>query len=194
MRPGDPAVAQPGRTTFQSGRLAMDLNGGWNFWNNSVIQDFPWAAAALPLKASTKNPNYNDFWIMSKTTTSADIAWAFLKHLTSAEVQARYSDLAGTPPTNRGAMDTWYKKYERIMPRAELEKVTQGAIDPKRSIESPDHTFLDFTRFDQYYNREIRDPIYRNEGTPREVIARGKPGYDALAKEIYDQWHGKLPA
>ncbi len=79
------------------------------------------------------------------------------------------------------------------MPRPELEKVTQGAIDPKRSIESPDHTFLDFTRLDRYYNREIRDPIYRNEGTPREVIARGKPGYDALAKEIYDQWHGKLP-
>jgi multiple sugar transport system substrate-binding protein len=195
MRAGDASVSQPGKGAFTSGRLAMDLNGGWNFWGYGGVQtDFRWAAAALPVKASNKNPNYNDFWIMAKQSKNVEATWAFMKHLTSAEVQARYSDFTGTPPTNRGALDAWFKKNERIMPRSDLEKVTQGAIDPKRSIESPDHTFLDFTRLDQLYNREIRDPIYRNEGTPREVIAKGKPAYDALVREIYDQWQGKLPA
>jgi ABC-type glycerol-3-phosphate transport system substrate-binding protein len=194
MRRGDPSVSQPGRNAFTSGRLAMDVNGGWNFWGYSVVQDFPWAAAALPLKASTKNPNYNDFWIMSRQSKNPDVTWAFLKHLTSAATQAPYSDLTGTPPTNKGALDAWYKKYEQFMPRAELEQVTQGAIDPKRSVESPDHTFLDFSRLDDYYNKQVRDPIYANEGTAREITTRAKPGYDALAKEIYDQWNGRLPS
>jgi len=194
MRKGDPSVSQPGRGTFTSGRLAMDINGGWNFWGYSIVEDFPWAAAAIPIKASNKNPNYDDFWIMSSQSKNKDVTWEFMKHLTSAEVQSRYSELTGTPPTNKNAMETWYKKYEKFMSRADLEKVTQGAIEPKRSIESPDHTFLDFSRLDGYYNKEIRDPIYNNEGTPREIIARAKPGYDALAKEIYDQWNGKLPS
>jgi multiple sugar transport system substrate-binding protein len=193
MRKGDPSVSQPGRGTFTSGRLGMTVDGGWNFWGYSVVQDFPWAAAAIPVKVGNKNPNYNDFWIMSKVSKNPDPTWAFLKHLTSPEVQAQYSDLTGTPPTNKHAVDTWYRKYEQFMPRADLEKVTQGAIDPKRSIESPDHTFLDFSRLDAFYNKEIRDPIYNNEGAPKEIIARAKPAYDALVKEIYDQWNGKLP-
>ena len=193
-RRGDPPVALPGRGTFQSGRAAMNLSGGWNFWTNSVIQEFPWAAAALPIKASNKNANYNDFWIMSRQSKHPDAAWAFLKHLTSPDVQVRYSDLTGTPPTNRGAIETWYQKYERVMPRADLEKVTQGAIDPKRSIESPDHTFLDDSRISTQYGREIWGPISTNEGAPKEVIASAKPALDALVKEIHDQWKGKLPS
>ena len=194
QRRGDAPVNQPGRGVFQAGRLAMNVSPGWAFWLNSVIQDFPWAAAALPVKASNKNVNFNDFWIVSRQSKNPEGAWAFVKHLTSAEVQAAYSDLTGTPPTNRGAMDAWYKKYERFMPRADLEQVTQGAIDPKRSAEDPGHTFLDFPRIDELYEREIAAPIVNNEGSAREVIAKGKPVVDALAKEIFDQWKGRLPS
>ena len=194
MRSGDPSVSQPGKGTFTSGRLALHLSGGWNFWNYGGVQtDFQWAAAALPIQASNKNPNYNDFWIMAKASKNPDLAWAFMKHITSADVQTRFSDLNGTPPTNRGAIESWYRKWERVMPRADLEKLTQGAIDHKRSVESPDHTFLDFGRMDQLFNREVRDPILRNEGTPRELVTKAKPVLDALVKEIHDQWKGKLP-
>lgn len=195
LRTGDPSVSQPGRGAFTSGRLALDISGGWNFWGyGGVTTDFEWAAAALPIKTANKNANYNDFWMLAKGSKNADAAWAFMKHLTSAEVQTKYSDLTGTPPTNRGAIDAWYKKFERIMPRADLEKLTQGAIDPKRSVESPDHTFLEFSRLNDFYNKEIRDPIYRNEGTPKEAIAKAKAPFDAQMKEIYDQWKGKLPS
>ena len=194
QRKGDPPVNQPGRGAFQAGRLAMNVSPGWTFWLNSVIEDFPWAAAALPIKASNKNANFNDFWIMSRQSKNPDAAWAFLRHLTSADVQARYSDLTGTPPTNRDAMDAWYRKYERFMPRADLEKVTQGAIDTKRSVENPDHTFLDYPRIDEAYVREVENPLLNNEGAAREVIAKAKPVVDSLVKEIHDQWKGKLPS
>ena len=192
-RSGDASVAAPGSDDFKSGREGMHIVGGWKFWDYSVVKDFGWGAAALPLKASNKNPNYNDFWELSSQSKNRDAAWAFMKHLTSAEVQSKYSDLTGTPPTNKNAIDTFYKKYEQIMPRADLEKVTQGAIDPKRSVESPDHTFIDFKTITDVYRKEVRDPILNNQGAASQIIAKGKPAVDAQVKQIYDQWNGKLP-
>ena len=185
----DPSVGD-----FKGGRIAMLVQGGYNFWNFTTIKDFAWAAAALPTKVNNKNVNYNDFWELAKDSKNKDAGWAFLKHVTSPDVQKQYVQLTGTPPTTKGALDTWFKRYEQIMPRAQLEKVTQGAIDPKRSQESPDHLFIDWSRFDDYYKKEVRDPINKNEGRPREIITRAKPGYDALMQEVSTTWKGKTPS
>ena len=178
---------------FTKGRIAMLVQGGYNLWGFSTIKDFTWGAAALPAKASNKNVNYNDFWELARESKNRDAGWAFLKHVTSPDVQKQYVQLTGTPPTTKGAVDAWYKRHETLMPRAQLEKLTQGAIDPKRSQESPDHLLIDWSRFDEYYKKEVRDPINRNEGRPREVITRAKPGYDALMLEVYNTWKGKTP-
>ncbi|HEV2123311.1 MAG TPA: extracellular solute-binding protein [Chloroflexota bacterium] len=185
----DPSVGD-----FRRGRIAMLVSGGYNLWNFSAIKDFGWAAAPIPTKVNNKNVNYNDFWELAKDSKNQDAAWAFMKHLVTPEVQRQYLQLTGTPPTTKAALDDWYKRYESIMPRAGLEKLTQGAIDPKRSQESPDHLFIDWSRFDDYYKKEVRDPLNKNEGKPREVITRAKPGYDALMNEVYTTWKGKTPA
>jgi ABC-type glycerol-3-phosphate transport system substrate-binding protein len=185
----DPSVGD-----FTRGRIAMLVQDGFNFWSFTTIKDFAWGAAALPTKASNKNVNYNDFWELGKSSQNPEAGWAFLKTVTSPDVQKQYSQLTGTPPTTKAAVDTWYKRYEAIMPRAQLEKLTQGAIDPKRTQESPDHLLIDWSRFDEYYKREVRDPINRNEGRPREIITRAKPGYDALMLDVYNSWKGKTPS
>ena len=178
---------------FIAGRYAMHISGGWNFWGYTVIKDFKWGAAAIPHQANNRNVAYNDFWEMSSQTKEKEAAWAFIKHLASAEVQRQYSDLTGTPPTNKGAIDTWYKRYEGIMTRAELEKVVSGAIDPKRSQESADHLFVDWPQLSDYYGKEVGTPLDRREGSAREIVARAKPGYDAAAKAIFDTYQGKTP-
>ncbi len=179
---------------FIQGRYAMDINGGWNFWGYTVIKDFRWGAAAIPIKVTNKNVNYNDFWEMASQSRNKEAAWAFIKHVASAEIQRKYSELTGTPPTQKAAMDVWYRRYEGIMTRDELEKVTQGAIEPKRSQESPDHLFIDWSiKIAPTYSQEIWGPISRNEGNARDIIARGKPAYDAVVNEIYNEWKDKLP-
>ncbi len=180
--------------SFKTGRVAIEINGGWNFWGYSTIKDFKWAAAAVPVKVNNKNVAYNDFWELSSQSKNRDAAWAFIKHIASAEVQRQYSELTGTPPTNKGAIDSWYKRYEFLMPRADLEKVTQGAIDPRRSQESPDHLFIEWPQMDSYFGKEINTPLNQNLGTARDLINQAKPGYDSLVKEIYDRWKGKTPA
>jgi ABC-type glycerol-3-phosphate transport system substrate-binding protein len=181
----------PSTPGFTNGRRAMIVGGGWNFWNYASIKDFKWGVAALPIFKNNKNVAYNDNWEMARDSKNKEAAWAFLAHVTSPDVQAQYSQLTGTPPTTKAAMDAWYKRYEQIMPRADLEKLTQGAIDPKRSQESPDHLFVDWYRMDDYYSREIKTPILENRGKPGDVIARAKPGYDAIAKQTFDQLNGK---
>jgi multiple sugar transport system substrate-binding protein len=189
-RPGvDPAAGN-----FQSGRVGMVVGGGWNFWGYSVIKDFKWAAAAVPWKVTNKNTAYNDFWELSAQSKNRDAAWAFMKHLVSPDVQARYSELTGTPPTTRAALETWYKRYQDLMPRAELEKVTQGAIDPKRSIESPDHTHIDYYRYNPEYQKLIRTPILENKGRPREIIAAGKDAVNTIVKDIYESFKDRVQA
>lgn len=180
--------------SFINGRYAMEVNGGWNFWGFTVIKDFKWGAAALPYQANNKNVNYNDQWEMSSQTKEVEAAWQFIKHVASPEVQRQYSDLTGTPPTTKAAIDTWYKRYEGIMTRAEIEKVTQGAIDPKRSQESADHLFIDWSQLSSYYSQQVSTPLNRKDGTAKEILAQAKPGYDAIAKELYDRYKGKTPS
>ena len=171
----------------------MQLDGGWNFWGFTVIKDFKWGAAAVPYQANNKNVNYNDFWELSSQSKNRDGAWSFIKHLASVEVQRAYSDLTGTPPTNKGAIDTWYKRYESLFTRAELEKIVTGAIDAKRTQESPDHLFVDWSKLSSSYGTNIGTPLDRKEGTAKDIIAKSKPIYDAVCKEIFDTYQGKTP-
>src|SRR5581483_9673036 len=163
---------EPGSAGPKPCRYAMEVNGGWNFWGFTVIKDFKWGAAAFPYQANNKNVNYNDQWEMSSQTKEVEAAWQFIKHVASPEVQRQYSDLTGTPPTTKAAIDTWYKRYEGIMTRAELEKVTQGAIDPKRSQESADHLFIDWAQLSSYYSQQVSTPLNRKDGTAKEIIAQ----------------------
>src|SRR5581483_905217 len=146
-------------------------NGGWNFWGFTVIKDFKWGAAALPYQANNKNVNYNDQWEMSSQTKEVEAAWQFIKHVASPEVQRQYSDLTGTPPTTKAAIDTWYKRYEGIMTRAELEKVTQGAIDPKRSQESAGQLLFDWEDLRRYNSRRGSTPLNPKGGTAKDFLA-----------------------
>ncbi|MGH2356088.1 MAG: ABC transporter substrate-binding protein [Chloroflexota bacterium] len=179
---------------FNQGRIAMNVAGGWNFWTLTTVKDFKWSAGAIPYQENNKNVAYNDFWEMGSQTKVKDAAWAFIKHIASADVQREYSQLTGTPPTQRSAMDGWYQRYEGQFTRAELEKVTQGAIDPKRSQESPDHLFVDWSKLSSYFSAEVSTPLNEKKGTAREIVARVKPGYDAIAKEIFEQFQGKTPS
>jgi multiple sugar transport system substrate-binding protein len=190
-RPGtDPTTG----ISFINGRYAMDVNGGWNFWGFTVIKDFQWGVAALPTRVSNKNCNYNDFWELSSQSRNADASWAFIKHLVAPETQREYTRLTGTPPTSRAAMDVWYQRYDGLIPRADIEKVTQGAINPRRSQESGDHVLIDWTRLSQFYTPNVTTPLLANQATARDILSRARPGYDAIAREIHETFMGKTPA
>lgn len=183
--------------SFLNGRYAMDLNGGWNFWGYTVIKDFKWGVAAVPTQSTNKQPNYNDFWEMSSESKQKDTVWEFIKHLSSVDVQREYVALTGTPPTLKAAMDAWYKRFEGTqlaMTRAEIEKVTQGAIQPKRSQENADHTLIEWAKISALYTPNVSTPLNANQGTARDILTKAKPLYDSTVKDIYEQFKGKTPS
>ena len=55
-------LTQNGSDPFETGKLAMQLDGGWLYWTASQIKAFKFGFAALPRAKSNKNINFDDFW------------------------------------------------------------------------------------------------------------------------------------
>ncbi|HEX2034964.1 MAG TPA: hypothetical protein VHS99_12335 [Chloroflexota bacterium] len=149
------------------------------------------AGSAPPAGGLSGKIHFQNAGLPFPTTDWDDKSWTFDAML---DVARKLTKNPGTPPTTRAAMDVWYQRYEYLMPRAELEKVTQGAIAPRRTNESGDHVLIDWSKFSQYYTPNVTTPLLANQATAKDLLTRAKPGYDAIAKEIYETYKGRTPA
>jgi len=99
----DPAEADAlgaGGGLFEGGKVAMNLTGGWGWWNYPGLEEeFNWAVAALPYGGpNRRDVVFTDPWMMSAKTAHPDEAWAFLKYLVSPEAQRGWMELVKAPP------------------------------------------------------------------------------------------------
>ena len=78
----DPAAADAltgGSDIFAVQKVAMELTGGWGWWNYAGIQDFKWGVAALPNGSPTrKDVVFTDPWMLSAKSNHPQEAWTFL--------------------------------------------------------------------------------------------------------------------
>jgi multiple sugar transport system substrate-binding protein len=193
--PGTEQGLQSVQEPFKTGKIGMATDGGWYFWQLSDITEFKIGYAALPTMRSNKAINFNDFWIMGRGSPNKDSAWQVMRQLTSVEATTKYSVQSGTPPTPRDSLKPWLEvvsKYSGLSVE-DLTTLTTGAIDPKRSQESPDHLFLQHPKIYDTYKNEIADPIKNNQGSAKDIIAKGTKTMDDVVKGIYDQFKDSLP-
>jgi ABC-type glycerol-3-phosphate transport system substrate-binding protein len=173
----------------------MSLDGGWQYWSTSDIREFKLGYAALPRMKTNKNINFDDFWILGRESKVKDAGWKVMRVLTSVEATSAYSKLSLTPPTPRESLTAWLNEVSKYSGQtvADLTKVTTGAIKKERSQESPDHLFLQHPKITDTYTNEIYDPIMNNQGSAKDVIAKGTKTMDDVVKGIYDQFKDSLP-
>ena len=193
----DPATAKSlGQlgNPFQTGKIAMALDGGWLYWTSSAIKDFKFGFAALPTGKSNKNINFNDFWIMGRWAKNKDSAWQVMRLLSSEEATTKYAEMTFTPPTPRKSLDAFTKALAKASGQSleDLNKVLTGAIDPKRSQESPDHLFLQHPKLDSTYSQEL-DALTNNKEKAADWVPRVGKIMDETAKAIYDQFKDSRP-
>lgn len=180
---------------FKTGRIAMYLDGGWLYWTTSDIKDFKIGYAAIPKAKTNKNINFNDFWIMGRWSTNKDAAWRVMRVLTSVEAAKQYAVHSGTPPTPREALNAWLENVTKYTGQSidDLRKVTTGAIEKKRSQESPDHIFLQHPKINDTYTQEI-DPVWKNKGTAKDIISTSvAKAMDDVVLGIYNQFKDAMP-
>ncbi|HEX2035129.1 MAG TPA: extracellular solute-binding protein [Chloroflexota bacterium] len=194
----DPAVRkgmeQAAPAPMKTGKIAMSLDGGWQYWQTSDITDFKIGYAALPRAKSNKNINFNDFWIMGRWSTNKDLAWKVMRVLTTVEATSEYSRQSLTPPTPRASLNAWLNEVTKFSGQsvADLAKVTTGAIEKKRSQESPDHLFIQHPKIADTYDQELT-ALLTDQEKPSTWVPRVARILDETVKGIYDQFKASRP-
>jgi multiple sugar transport system substrate-binding protein len=180
--------------TFKTGKIAMKLDGGWEYWNVSEVKDFKFGFSALPTAKTNKNINFDDFWIMGRWSKNKDSAWQVMRVLTSVEATTAYSQMSFTPPTPKDSLQAWLTKVSAASGQsvADLTKVTTGAIEKKRSQESPDHLFIQHPKIEQTYAQEL-SVLTNNQEKATTWVPRVGKIMDDTVKGIYDQFKDSRP-
>jgi multiple sugar transport system substrate-binding protein len=180
---------------FLSGKVALELDGGWLYWTTFDISDFKYGFAAVPSITKNKTVNFTDFWIMGNWSPAKDDAWKVLRVLTDTQPVIDYSVFAGSPPAVVAATDAWIASIAKRTGQStdDLKKVTLGAIDPSRSQQSPDHLFISHDKIDNTYTQIIA-PFWADAGTTaQQAWPSITKQMDATMAGIYAQFNGKLP-
>jgi len=147
---------------FASGRLAMNMNGGWGHWNYvPYITDpngFCWGAAPLPMgspDAKLRAVIYTDPWSITggMDSENTDLAWDFMKFLTSKDQQAIFTKTAGTPPVRKSLLGDYYKQYEKCMPAEKMKEVFEGAFTHGR--ESSNHLIVKWDQLNTIWANDM---------------------------------------
>ncbi len=184
-------VANP----FLTGKIAMVADGGWQYWSTSTIKDFKYGFAAVPGVKANKTINFDDFWIMGKWSTNKENAWKVMRVLTDVKPATDYSLLSGTPPTPRESTEAWLKKVSDRTGQSvdDLRKVTSGAIDKKRSQESPDHLFVQHPKIDDVYTNEMA-PLWSDANmTADKIFPTVTKKMDEVTLGVYNQFKDSMP-
>jgi multiple sugar transport system substrate-binding protein len=175
---------------FESGRVAMQMTGGWGHWAYKPLIDDPsgfcWGAAPLPAgapDAKTRATIFTDPWVITAKLQpeQQDMAWEFVKFLVSEEQARTYSQTTGTPPTQTKLLDEYYKLYEKCMKPEDMKKVFEGAFTHGR--ESSNHLLVRFDELNQIWDNNLSAIWDEPTSDVRSVLTDIESQYnDALSR------------
>ncbi len=179
---------------FQSGRVAMDMTGGWGFWNYApLINDpagFCWGAAPLPMgspDAKLRAVIYTDPWSITAGMDSAntDLAWDFVKFLTSADQQKAYTAATGTPPVRKSLLDDYYKVYSKCMAPDKVKQVFEGAFTHGR--ESSNHLIVKWDQLNTIWANDLSTFWTDPEAKASDVLPQVETDTNAALMQIQSE-------
>jgi multiple sugar transport system substrate-binding protein len=176
---------------FGSGKLAMNFEGGWGHWNfKDYINDpngFCWGAAPMPWgspDAKLRAVIYTDPWVITAgmDAENTDLAWNFVKFLTSKDQQAAYTNATGTPPVRSSLLNDYYKQYEKCMPPEKMKQVFEGAFTHGR--ESSNHLLVRWDELNTTWGN-ILTPFFDDpEGKAADVLPQVEQAVNEALQRI----------
>ena len=179
---------------FQSGRVAMELAGGWGHWSyKSLINDpngFCWGAAPLPWGSPDANIRatiFTDPWAITNgiSPEQTDLGWEFIKFLAAPEASKAYSDATGAPPTRKSLLDGYYKLYEKCMAPDKVKEVFTGAFTHGR--ESSNHLLVKYDELSSTWDNALGPFNSDPEGKAADVLPQIQTDVNAALKRITEE-------
>lgn len=173
--------------TFRAQKTAVEVTGGWGWYQFSDIKDFHMGVAAIPYgNAARKDVQFADPWIMSSKTPHPQEAWTFFKFLISKETMASLSNVTHNPPVRLSLQQDWYKNVAASplfqgMTEADVRAAFDGSL--KYGKESPNHLLVRFDQLDQVVGAAL-DPIVNNKATAADTLPAANAKLTAALKQI----------
>lgn len=167
-----PESLPTGVDPFAGGLIAMQMNGSWymNAARTAVADKFEWDVVKLPKGSTGKREicTAGGTWCMSRDAESPDVAWSFLKYLTSPDVQTNipYLQGAGLPARQQVSVE-WTKRNEASpQPPASIEIFKSQIEDDAGNLPYP----ANWSEFEVSWGNRI--PSLMNGGDPKEILQK----------------------
>ena len=175
---------------FQAGKVALNLNAGWQVRNYTLgIKDFQWGIAPIPAKRKSSGPQFTDAWMLGKQAKNKEAGWALIRHIITPEAQRAFIRTTGSGGAVKAAEDEWFKLMGDRQPVADVRKVTEFAL--KSSFELSQHTFAKWSEILAAV-RQATDPLWRNESTASDALRAGKAQVDQVVAQAHAEFKGSL--
>jgi len=179
---------------FNSGRVAMELSGGWGHWSfKSLIDDpngFCWGAAPLPWGSPDANIRatiFTDPWAITAgiSPEQTDLGWEFIKFLAAPESAKAYSDATGAPPTRKSLLEGYYKLYSKCMAPDKVNEVFTGAFTHGR--ESSNHLLVKYDELSSTWDNALGPFNSDPQGKAADVLPQIQTDVNAALKRITEE-------
>jgi multiple sugar transport system substrate-binding protein len=179
---------------FQSGRVAMELAGGWGMWSyKTLINDpngFCWGAAPLPWgapDADVRATIFTDPWSITSgmDAENTDLGWTLVKYLAAPESAKAYTEATGAPPTRKSLLDDYYKQYSKCMAPDKVKEVFTGAFTHGR--ESSNHLLVKYDELSQTWDNVLSTFWTDEAAKASDVLPQVQSDVNDALKRVRDE-------
>ena len=178
------ALSAGGLDPFRAQRLAMNFDGGWNYWAyKPVIKDFKWAPSADPKLKTNQTTEYTDPWMLSSKSHDAESTWTFMKYLLSYDGQVAYMQATGAPPGNAKAAADWLNSFTAPtgLTVDQLKQVAPGALTHGK--ESFNHLLVGYDEIANAENQAM-NLIWTGKTSVADGLKQARQQVDAVLAKI----------
>ncbi len=152
--------------TMPSGKVAMEIQGGWDLWVlKGQISDpngFCIGIAPIPFGApgaKLRSVTFTDPWSITNGLSERylDASWKLVEFLVSPEQARIYMEKTGTPPAQKELLPDYYKIFEKCMKPEDMKTTFEGAFTHGR--ESSNHLIVKWDELNQIWSNNF-DPFF----------------------------------
>ena len=154
---------------FRTGRIAMNMTGGWGWWIFNDIKAFKVGAAVLPWGNPSRKRELVvgcDPYLIAKTSKNKEAAWTFVKFAMSPEGQKITLNTMTIPVPSKDLFTEW-KKIWKDIPSKDLDSIFETSMTYGRP--AADHRLYGYLEIGKLFNTEL-DPLFLGKSDAKTCL------------------------
>lgn len=162
---------------FDTGKIAMDVEGVWSVVYRKDIKDFSWGLQELPTNdaGNKKIPALYAGYAIAKTTKNPELAWEFAKFMQSDEAQKMLA--------SSGLITVINKKIAASDEVINIQGAPDNHMLRVTSLEKSTHNDAMLVNWDEYLSKAftpVMDQLLNNTITPEDAANKMQKNFEEI--------------